>query len=157
MIEALKQKRLQECVPHGDAERFLRDARPGWNQNRGLPLSLNRPREHDCKRGGEHIQRCAADGLIRLEVDGGKRKQHREDCARQPGNEDCKEHGPLRVRGTKAARVHIAQKQAGAKCADDHDAFQRDIDHAAALREHAAQGNEQQGDHKHNGCADDIR
>jgi len=122
-----------------------------------LTLTLNRPGEHDGKRGGEHVQRRAADGLIRLEVDGGKREQQRKHGSRERRDKDGKQHRPLWMRRAEAAGIHKAEEQAGAKRADDHNTFERDIDHAAALREHAAERNEEQRDHEEDGCTEDIR
>ncbi|MPM62394.1 hypothetical protein SDC9_109265 [bioreactor metagenome] len=65
-VEAFEQKVLEERILCGNAERFLRDARPGGDDDVGLPLSLNGPGDRNCHGGRHHVERGAADCLVGL-------------------------------------------------------------------------------------------
>ena len=57
---------------------------------------------------------------------------------------------------TEAALVKRLQGEAGKQSANDHHAFQRDVDNAGMLTEHTAQGNQQQRHRKQDGQADNV-
>ena len=137
----------------GEAGRGGCDAHPSGDQNRRIALSLDGPGEHDRKGGRQHVEGSAADGLVGLEVDGGKGQQKGKNHARSACHQDSDEHRQLRLRGTKAGQVKPAHDQAGHQRANDHDALQGDVDDARALGEHTPQGHQQQRDGKEYGRA----
>ena len=63
--------------------------------------------------------------------------------AHRGGNENGKQQQQL-WRNVYAGFLHDVDKQDAGKCTHNHDAFQRDIDDAAALTEHPAQRHDQQ-------------
>ncbi|MPN63843.1 hypothetical protein SDC9_211610 [bioreactor metagenome] len=53
-------------------------------------------------------------------------------------------------------QIKRTQRQAGKERANDHDAFERDIDDAAALAEHAAKRDQQQRNSKQDRSTENI-
>ena len=144
---------------------FHGDSRPVGNQNGGIALALNRPGEHHRKGGSQHVQRRAADGLIRHQVNGGKGQKQRVQHARQRRGQNRRKHRQLgrvvnqpvdkrppsgqalprlqHFAGRLIGVVQLAQNQAADQRADNHHALQGNVDNTAALRAHAAQCHQQ--------------
>ena len=105
--------------------------------------------------GGHQVQRCAADGLVCLQIHGCEAQQQGKQCAHQR----CHQHGQqlkalqrhpvprLLGGGEGPGLLHIADKIHAHKRTEDHNAFQRQVDDAAALGKHAGQCH----DHQRNG------
>ena len=94
------------------------------------------------QRGSQQVERRTADGLIRIQIDGCKRQQSGVYHARNGRRKDGNRHDGKRAR---TGRHQLSGDDAH-QAADDHNAFQRNVDNAAALGEHAAQRNH----HQHN-------
>ena len=92
--------------------------------------------------GGQQVQGRAADGLVRFQVDGGKGQQQAVYHAGQRSHQDRDQHHQERRH---VGRKH-GQGQNTRHTADDHDAFQRDVDDAGVLTEHTAQCHQHQDD-----------
>ena len=76
--------------------------------------------------------------------------------AGEGGRQDGDQHPQLGMGRAKAGGIQAAKGQAAEQGAHHHDALQGDVDDAAALGEHAAQGHQQQRDGKDDGSAEDI-
>ena len=94
------------------------------------------------QRGGQQVERRAADGLIRVQIDRSERQQSGIQHARNARRENGDQHDGERAR---PGRHHLNGDDAH-QSADHHDALQRDVDNAAALGEHAAQRHHHQHD-----------
>ena len=92
--------------------------------------------------GSQQVQGRATDGLVRFQVDGSKGQQQAVDHACQRGHHHGDDHDKP---GGQARREH-GQGEDTRHTADDHDAFQRDVDDAGVLTEHAAQSDQHQHD-----------
>ena len=102
------------------------------------------------QRRGQHIEGCAADGLVRLEIDGRKRQQQRVNHTGQRRHQDGQHHEQP---GGHGALEHGDGEHA-AQAADDHDALQRNVDDAGVFAEHAAQRHQHQDDAVQQGIFD---
>ena len=107
--------------------------------------------QHHRHGGGQQVQGGAADGLVRLQVDGGKGQQQGIDHAGHGRRQDGDHHDEP---GRGAGRQQ-GQGQNARHAADDHDALQRDVDDAGMLAEHAAQGHQHQHDAVQQGVFDE--
>ena len=91
---------------------------------------------------GQQVQGRAADSLIRLQVDGGKGQQqtvhHTGQCRHQNGEQHHQEG--RHVGGQQGQGQHTCHT------ANDHDAFQCNVDDAGVLTEHTAQCHQHQND-----------
>ena len=91
---------------------------------------------------GQQVQGRAADSLIRLQVDGGKGQQqtvhHTGQCRHQNRDQHHEEDRHF-------GRQH-GQGENTRHTANDHDAFQCDVDDAGVLTEHTAQCHQHQND-----------
>ena len=92
--------------------------------------------------GGQQVQGCAADGLVRLQVDGGKGQQQAVHHASQGRRQNGEQH---HQEGRHVGGQH-GQGKHTCHTADDHDAFQRNVDDAGVLTEHTAQSHQHQHD-----------
>ena len=92
--------------------------------------------------GSQQVQGRAADGLVRFQVDGGKGQQQAVHHAGQRSHQDRDQHHQERRH---VGRKH-GQGQNTRHTADDHDAFQCDVDDAGVLTEHTAQCHQHQND-----------
>ena len=157
-VKILEDQRVPEGLAFNGskAESLTGDAGPAGDLNGGQALALDCPGQNNGKRRSELVEGRAADGLVRLEVDGRKGQEQREDHAAGTGNQDCTEHGKLRMFRTETALVKRLQRETGEQGADDHHAFQGDVDDAGMLREHAAQCNQQKRHRKQDGQTDNI-
>ena len=105
----------------------------------GVVVALH---QNQSQRRGQQVQGGAADGLIRLQVDGGEGQQRRIGHTGQGCGADADEH--LHERG--GFRRQHDQHQQAKDAADDHDAFHGDVDDAGVLGEAGAQGHQHQDD-----------
>ena len=144
------------AVHRGKAEGLAGDAHPVGNEDGGQALALDGPGHDDREGGGKLVQRCAADGLVSLQVDGRERQEQREDHAGDARHQNGNEHRQLRVRGAETALVQALQRKAGKQCANDHHAFQRDVDNAGVFTEHTAHSDEQQRHCEQNCHTDNV-
>ena len=129
------------------SERALLDHEPGGCAavDDQLVLLGNDIDEEENQRRREQIECRAADGLIRLQIDGGEGEQEREDRAHNGADQHGQQQQPLPLALFKqSARLHDADEQRADKRAEHHDTFQRQVDDAAALRKHACQRDDQQ-------------
>ena len=102
-------------------------------------------------RGGQQVQGGAADGLVGLQVDGGEGQQQGIDHAGHRRRQNGHHHDhPGRHTGRQQR-----QGQNAGHAADDHDAFQRDVDDAGMLAEHTAQRHQHQDDAVQQGIFDE--
>ena len=76
--------------------------------------------------------------------------------SRQRRHQNGQQHRRLRMGRAEAGNVHGPQDEAAEQRSHHHDAFQGDVDNAAALREHAPQRDQQQGYGKNDGSAQNI-
>ena len=100
--------------------------------------------------GSQQVQCRAADGLVCLQVDGGKSQQQAVDHARQRCHQNGDQH---HKEGRKACRQHGQGKHTG-HTADDHNALQRNVDDAGMFAEHTAQCHQHQHDAVQQGIFD---
>ena len=93
-----------------------------------------------CRR--QQVQGRAADGLVRFQVDGREGQQQAVDHAGDSSHQHSDEHGGE----SRQARGQHGEGEDTRHTADDHDAFQCDIDDAGVLTEHTAQSDQHQHD-----------
>ena len=96
--------------------------------------------KNDCNRSRQHIESRAANCLIGLQIDGRKGQQqrikHSCECRRRNGSDDNNNWC--------CALGQTGGGQNAGQTANDHDAFQRNIDDAGMFAEHSAQRNQHQ-------------
>ena len=107
--------------------------------------------QHHRHGGGQQVQGGAADGLVGLQVDGGKGQQQGIDHAGQRRRQNRDDHDQPGGHGGRQQR----QGQDAGHAADDHDAFQRNVDDAGMLAEHTAQSHQHQDDAVQQGIFDE--
>ena len=104
--------------------------------------------------GGHQVQCGTADGLVRLQVDRGKGEQQGEHCAQDGRHQHGKQHEALE-RHPVPSRLGLGEdtrllghvdKEDTRERAEDHNAFQGQVDNAAALSKHAGQRHDHQRD-----------
>ena len=145
-VEILENQVIPEAgaVHRGKAEGFAGDAHPVGDKDGGQALALNGPGHNHGEGGRKLVQRRAADGLVSLQVDGRKAQQQGENHTGAARNKDSDKHRQLRMRRAKAVLVKGLQREAGEQCADNHHAFQRNVDNAGMFAEHTAHCDKQQ-------------
>ena len=150
----------QEVLIHRahDVQLFRRPPGPGGDGDIGNALTLDGPGHNHTESGGEEIQRRAADGLVCLQVDGAEGQQQGEEHTGDPGNERRQRDAQLGGEHafSPTGGVQCPQEEGGSQSADDHDALQRQVDHAGPLRVHATQSHQHQRDCKANGQVDNT-
>ena len=119
----------------------------------------DQPNEEADERRGQHVEGRAADGLIRLQVDGREGQQQGEYCAgrrRDQHNQHQEQLYLAPVGGhvlgdvedlERVGLLHQVDGQRADEGAEDHDTFQREVDDAASFGKNACQRN----DHQRNG------
>ena len=107
-----------------------------------LRKTLRHPGDVDRERRREQVQRRTGDGLVRFHVDGSVGMQERENQPAERRDDQC--DYIQRLRGN--FPFEGVDEEDAEESAHDHDSFQRDVDDAAALGEHAAQGYDDQWD-----------
>ena len=151
--EGLSQK--ADILALGNAEGGLFQHKPGGGIA-GLHiqdiLAVDDPDEKQHHGGGHQVQGGAADGLVRLQIDGGEAQQQAEESTQSGGHQHShnfqalqRQPGPLPGSVHEHIQVlHGADEEDTDERAKNHDAFQRQVDDAAALGEHTGQGHDHQ-------------
>ena len=115
-------------------------------------LTVDDPDEEQHHSGSHQVQSRAADGLIRLQVDGGKAQKQAEKRTQGGGHQHGQNLQPLQGQpGALPGGVHEhiqilhgADKEDADERAENHDAFQSQVDDAASLGEHTGQSHNHQ-------------
>ena len=138
-IGILEQQRPQ----HGNIaqHRYLGDAEGVGERDLLHAADHTGGKNSECR--SEHVDGRAADDLIRLHIDGCICMRHGDQHAHRRRDKHRQQEQQLGRQG-RAAALHDVDEQDAGKRTHDHDAFQRDIDDAAALTEHPAQRHDQQ-------------
>ena len=104
--------------------------------------------------GGRHqVQRRTTDGLVRPQVDGGKRQKQRKNRPQKRRHHHRHDFQPLQGgvisrclgRCENLRSLHGPHEKDAYKRAKNHDAFQGQVDDAASFREDAGQRHNHQG------------
>ena len=139
-IRVLKQHRPQ----HRDLPQHRHGVNAEGVGKLNLLHPLDNPGHKDGKGRGEHVQSRAADGLVRLHIDGRIGVGQGEHAAGHHGDHDSQDQLCL-PRQLSPCQV---EKQDARKRPHDHNALQGNIHHAAALREHPPERHDHQRDRK---------
>ena len=83
------------------------------------PCPLDGPGHDHGKSRRELVQCRAADGLVRLQVDGGKSQEEGENHAGSTRNQDGNQHGKLRIGRAESALIQCLEGEAGEQRTDD--------------------------------------
>ena len=139
----------------GNAEGGFFQHKPGGRITgghlQGILVGQNSNQEQHQSRGHQ-VQGRAADGLVCLQVDGGEAQQQGEQCAQGRRHQHCQQLQPLEGQplligigiGNGLHALHIPNKQNADKGAEDHNAFQGQIDNTAALGKDTGQCHDHQ-------------
>ena len=90
----------------------------------------------------QQVQGRAADGLVRFQIDGREGQQQAVDHAGDSRRQHRDDHGGE----SRQVRGQHGEGEDTRHTADDHDAFQCDVDDAGVLTEHTAQSDQHQHD-----------